>query len=151
MEGMDERKREILERRERHRKLSEVILAGTEYFETIAVRGRDGKDHEVDVYALSEREFREALANCGVDPSDLGRRERLAQNLQFVDTIARIATRDPEIDAVLAPQETAKIMMKAFEISGLSGPFRPSPGDVRGEPLEPGARGPGPAPAPDEA
>jgi len=55
-----------------------------------------------------------------VDPRDIGNRDKLVQNLKFLRTIARVATGDPNITSNILANESAKIMMKAFEVSRLT-------------------------------
>jgi hypothetical protein len=118
---MDEQqKKEILERRVENRKLSEIIQQGTRYHESVSVKGIDGEMHEVEVYALSENEFRELFEGAGADPRDIGNRDKLVQNMKFLESVAAKATRDEKICTVLMPNQSAEIMMKAFNISGLT-------------------------------
>lgn len=134
----EEKKQEILARRVENRKLSEIIQQGTRCHESVSVKGIDGEEHTVEVYALSENEFRELFEGAGADPRDIGNRDKLVQNMKFLGNVAAKATRDEQICSVLMPNESAKIMMKAFEISGLTGTkkvesFRE--GDVQSEPV----------------
>jgi len=117
----EEQKKAILERRTENRKLSEIIQQGTRYHETVKVQGIDREEHDVEVHALSEDQFRELFEGAGVDPRDIGDREKLVQNMKFLSSVAKLATGDDNISSVLMPNESAKIMMKAFEVSGLTG------------------------------
>lgn len=117
----EEEKKAILERRAENKKLSEIIQQGTRYHETVKVQAIDRKEHDVEVHALSEDQFRELFETAGVDPRDIGDRDKLVQNMKFLSSVAKLATGDENISTVLMPNESAKIMMKAFEISGLTG------------------------------
>jgi hypothetical protein len=66
-EGLDEEQKAILERRAENRKLSEIIEQGTRYHEPVEVKAVDGQNHSIDVYALSEDQFRELFESAGVD------------------------------------------------------------------------------------
>jgi hypothetical protein len=132
----EEKKQAILERRVASRKLSEMIEQGIRYHEPVTVRAVDGKEYEVEVHAFSEDEFRELFEAAGADPRDIGNRDKLVQNMKFLGNVAAKATRDPAIGSVLLPNESAKIMMKCFEISGLTaaGPAARMEGFRREEP-----------------
>lgn len=136
----EEQKKAILERRAENKKLSEIIQQGTRYHESVKVQAIDREEYEVEVHALSEDQFRELFETAGVDPRDIGDREKLVQNMKFLSSVAKLATGDENISTVLMPNESAKIMMKAFEISGLTGteqkkvePFRE--GDIQSKPV----------------
>jgi len=117
---MDEKERQqILERRAENQKMALRIEQGARYFECVKVFGTDGKEHEVRVYALSDDEFGAAFEEAGVDPRDIGNKEKLVQNLKFLRIIARAATGDANITANILANESGKIMMKAFELSRL--------------------------------
>jgi len=135
---MDEDKRhEILAKRAENQKISVKIEQGTRYHETVKVYGTDRAEHDIEVYALSDDQFREAFENAGVDPADIGNPGKLIQNMKFMGAIARLATGDPAITANVLPNEPAKIMMKVFEISKLSSGKVESfqPGDIQPEPV----------------
>ena len=103
--------------REEHKKLSEMILAGTDWYETLTVRGVDGKDHEVRVYAVSDHDLREAIRTAGIDAADIGNREKLLAHMDFTAKVACMATGDPELCKALVPGEAPRIAAKAFELS----------------------------------
>jgi hypothetical protein len=117
----DAEKRAIEAKRVENRKLSEIIQQGTCYHEMIKVKAIDGEEHEVEVYALSENDFRQAFEGTDIDPRDIGNKEKLVQNMKYLLAVAEKATHDPQIGSVLMPNECSKIMMKAFELSGLTG------------------------------
>jgi len=132
----EEEKKKILERREAHKKLSEIIAAGTAHCEPVTVKGMDGQDHEVDVYALSDEQFKRAIRNAGVNPRDLETRENLMQHIEFAQAVAPIATRDPDICKVIKPAESFAILKKVLDISDF--PFRAN-ADIREKPVQPTA------------
>jgi len=120
MSMSEEKKQEILAKRAENQRIAIRIERGTRYHETVKVFGTDGHEHDVEVYALSDDQFAEVFEEAGVDPRDIGDREKLVQNLKFLRTIARVATGDPEITSNILANESAKIMMKAFEVSRLA-------------------------------
>jgi len=116
----EEKKRQILERRTANRKLSEIIQQGTRYHEPLKMRLIDGQEHDVEVYPLSEDEFRNLLEAHGVQLTDLGNREKLTENMKFIEEVARLATGQENIAELVLGNGCAEIMLKCFEISGLS-------------------------------
>jgi len=129
-------KKAILERREAHRKLSEIILAGTEYSEKVVVKGIDGKDYEVTVYAVSDEDYRRAIKIAGMDSKELLDRNAVLAHWGLANALAPIATRDPEICKVIKPAQSFRILEKVIAISDF--PFR-APTNVRTEPVQPTA------------
>jgi len=132
----EEKKKEILARREAHKKLSEIIVAGTEYSETIVVKGIDNQDHEVTVYAVNDEDYRKAIKMAGMESKDLLDRNAVLAHWGLANAIAPIATRDPDICKVIKPAQSFKILEKVIAISDF--PFR-APTDVREKPLQPTA------------
>ena len=132
----EEDKKKILERRETHKRLSEIILAGTEYSEPLTVKTVDGKEYEVTVYALSDQQYRKALEETGVQPQDLMDRNRLLEHMKLAQIVAAMATKDPGICSVIKPVESFKILEKVLKISDI--PFRPPP-DLREKQIQPTA------------
>ncbi len=121
MSEEEKRREEILKARAENRRLSEMIVQGSEYHAPVKVRTIDRQERSVEVYALSEADFQAVFEASGVDPRKIGDQDALVANLKFLGAIAKIATKDPDITKVLMPNESAKIMMKAFELSGLTG------------------------------
>jgi hypothetical protein len=117
----EERRREIQEIREVHKRLADIIVAGTEYHEPVTVKTVDKKEHSVEVYALSEKDLIDAFQASGQDLKDIGNQDRLISNMKLMNEIAARATRQPEIGKILLPMQSAPIAMKALEISGLTG------------------------------
>jgi hypothetical protein len=103
-----------------NRRLSEILTEDMVRHETIKVHTTDGLEHEVEVYALSDADFFKALETSNVDLADIGNRDKLFANMRFARSVANVATRDERIASFLLPNESAKVMMKAFEISGLT-------------------------------
>jgi len=124
------------ERSEVHKKLSERILAGTEYFEIVTVKGVDRKDHEIAVYALSDEEYRNAVVAAGLSSKDMMDREAVLAHWKLAQAIAPIATRDPNICKNIMPAQTFRILEKVIAISDF--PFR-EPTDIREKSVQPTA------------
>jgi hypothetical protein len=117
----EKRREEILQARQDFQRLSEMIRAGTEFSETVRVFGIDKQEHDIRVYAVSGKQFREALRSSKVPAVDIGNKEKLLENLDFMASLASAAARDPNLDDVLLPNEAAKIAIKAFELIGYTG------------------------------
>jgi hypothetical protein len=115
----DRQREEILKIRAEHKRLSEIIVRGTDYHETVKVRGIDGKEYDVDVHALTDREFVTACANADIHTSKDDTSVDLGSNMKLLAAVAAVVTEDPKIAEVLAPFETAKIGKRVLEISGL--------------------------------
>jgi hypothetical protein len=136
----EEQKKAILEKRTANRKLSEIIQAGTQYHESLRMKLIDGQEHDVQVYALSENEFRMLLEEFGVDLKDFGDREKLTENMKLAEKLARIATGQDDIGQLVMGNGCMDIMMKCFEISGLTSREQKKvesfqSGDIQPEPL----------------
>ena len=132
----EERRKEILERRAENRRLSEIILAGTEYSESVTVKGVDGKDYDMQVHALSDEEYRSAIEAAGLSSKDLMDRGEVLAHWKLAQAIAPIATRDPNICKALKPAQTFKILEKVIQISDF--PFR-APTNISEKPVQPTA------------
>lgn len=123
----EKRKRRILERREQHRKLAKVLLEGKHYHEPLTVRGLDGEYYEVDVYAMTDGEFREFVARAGLKREDLEQPERLIEQFDLQREIAAKCIRGAdgetytpeELSRLLMPLEYSRIFRKVLEISGI--------------------------------
>jgi hypothetical protein len=123
-----------------NRGILERIELGTAYHEPVTVRFTDRKDHVVEVYALSGRQFREALRKSGLTSNQLDKLGKLTQKLSeqskakkpqedvdldrfdklqdFLAEVAAVAVKDPaDILSYLAPAEDMKIGSKALEIT----------------------------------
>ena len=128
MNDSAEEKQEFQQIREKHQRLSEMILQGTGFHETVTVRCTDGQEHQVDVYAISDDQIRIAFEEAGVDVRDLQNAKELFDNLtlpkkmKLFAVVSAAATHDPKISEVLLPLQTAPIALKAFELSGFGGP-----------------------------
>jgi riboflavin biosynthesis pyrimidine reductase len=114
------RRQEKLATRAEHKRLSEMIPAGTEYSETVTVLGIDKKDHAVKVHPLSDQALKEVLVEAGAELSDIGDRKKIVSNLKLLQLVAGKATGDPEICKFLMPLQSLPIALKAFELSGLT-------------------------------
>jgi hypothetical protein len=126
-EEKEKRKREILERREIHKKLSRILVEGKRYYETMTVRGLDGNFYEVDVYAMTDGEFREFVARAGLKREDLEEPERLIEQFDLQREIAAKCIRGEggetytpeELSRLLMPLEYSRVFRKVLEISGI--------------------------------
>jgi len=114
--------------REKHQRLSEMILQGTGFHEAVTVRCTDGQEHQVDVHAISDNQIRIAFEEAGVEAKDLQNAKELFDNLKLPQkmklfaSVSAAATDDAKIGDVLLPLQTAPIALKAFELSGFGGP-----------------------------
>lgn len=115
----EEERKQIMERRNANRKLCEIIEQGTRYHEPLKIRFTDGQEHEVEVYPFSGSEFRRILEAYGVQLTDLGDRQKLTENMKFIEEVARLATGQENIAEDVLGDGCAQIMMKCFELSGL--------------------------------
>jgi hypothetical protein len=119
---MSQEKREaILQTREQNKKLAELILQGTRYHEPVEVRGVDNQLHKFEVSPLSDADLTELLQSTNVDMKDIGNRDKLAVNMQFLQKGAGLVTGVPDVAKALMPMESLKLILKSFELSGLTG------------------------------
>ena len=116
----EQQKKAILERRTANRKLAEVIQQGTRYHEPLKLKLVDGKEHDVEVYPFSEEEFRNLLEEFKVNLKDLADQAKMTENLKFIEKVAQLATGQENITDLVLASGCSEIMLKAFEISGLS-------------------------------
>ena len=116
---------EILTVRAEHKRLSEIIVRGTDYHETMKVRGIDGKEYSVDVHPMTDQEFVNACAKADIHTSKDDASVDLGSNMKLLAAVAAVVTEDPKIAEVLAPFETAKIGKKVLELSGLGADPKP--------------------------
>ena len=92
------------------------VEEGTAYHEPVTVWFTDRKEHTVEVYAISGKQFREAARKAGIDPGGLVKPEKLLDNLDFIAAIAEVATRDPTIsEKLLSVNEDGNIALKVLE------------------------------------
>jgi len=123
----EEKKREILEKRRTHQKLSRMVLEGPRYHETVEVQGLDGNFYEVDVYAMSDGEFRELVAKANLSRESLANPETIIEQLNVQREIAAKCVRGEngeqftaeELSKMLMPLEYSKIFRRVLEISGI--------------------------------
>ena len=126
------------EERERVRKgreitepLAERLEEGTVKHEPVTVWFRDGKEHTVEVYALSSGQFRKACRKANMnmrDMQEIGEEVKLTKTMSgpksdqawdFFQAIADAAVKEPAniIDEWLLPNEEAKIATKVLQMS----------------------------------
>jgi hypothetical protein len=117
-----ETKREaILEARAQNKKLAELIAKGTKYHEPVEVKGIDNELHNFEVGPMSDADLADLLQSSNVDLKDIGNRDKMASNMLFLQKGAAIATGTPDVAKVLMPMESLKLILKSFELSGLTG------------------------------
>jgi len=121
----EKRRAEILKAREENKRLAEMILQGTAYHEPVQVRGIDGQQHTFQVFPLSDGDLAALLASTGIDLRDIGDREKLVSNLKFLQEAAALCTGVPDIGKALMPMESLRLILKSFELSGLSSVPKP--------------------------
>ncbi|MGA2789811.1 MAG: hypothetical protein ABSF00_03465 [Candidatus Bathyarchaeia archaeon] len=118
---MSQEKREaILEARAANQKLAELITKGTKYHEAVEVKGVDNELHKFEVSPMSDADLAELLQSTNVDLKDIGNKDKLASNLAFLQKGAAIATGAPDVAKALMPMESLKLILRSFELSGLS-------------------------------
>lgn len=126
----EEERERVLRGQEKTIPLAERIEEGTAHHESVAVYFRDGKEHTVEVYALSSRQFRQATKKSGLTPREMTEiaaefkekgglsSERGDKAWDFFQEIAAAAVKQPaNILDLMLPNEEAKIALKAVEIS----------------------------------
>jgi hypothetical protein len=118
----EESKREaILEARAQNKKIAELILRGSKYHEPVEVRGIDNESYKFEVSPISDADLAELLTSTNVDLKDIGNRDKLATNMQFLQKGAGLVTGVPDVAKSLMPMESLKLILKSFELSGLTG------------------------------
>ena len=117
----ENRREAILEARAHNKKLAELITQGTKYHEPVEVKGIDNQQHKFEVSPISDADLAELLTSTNVDLKDIGNRDKLASNMQFLQKGAGLCTGVPDVAKALMPMESLKLIMKSFELSGLTG------------------------------
>ena len=124
---MSQEKREaILAAREANKKLAELITKGTSYHEPVEVKGIDNELHKFEVSPMSDADLAELLQTTNVDLKDIGNKDKMASNMQFLQKGAAIVTGAPDVAKALMPMESLKLILKSFELSGLTGIPKPA-------------------------
>jgi hypothetical protein len=116
-----EKREAILEARAQNKKLAEMITKGTKYHEAVEVKGIDNELHSFEVSPMSDADLAELLQSTNVDLKDIGNREKMVANMQFLQKGAGIVTGTPDVAKALMPLESLKLILKSFELSGLTG------------------------------
>lgn len=119
--SQENRREAILEARAANKKLAELIQKGTNYHEPVEVRGIDNEPHKFEVSPMSDADLAELLQSTNLDLKDIGNRDKLAANMQFLQKGASIVTGAPDVAKALMPMESLKLILKSFELSGLTG------------------------------
>jgi hypothetical protein len=123
-----EKREAILEARAQNKKIAELILQGTKYHEPVEVRGIDNELHTFEVSPMSDADLAELLRSTNVDLKEIGNQNQLAANMQFLQKGAAIVTGTTDVAKALMPMESLKLILRSFELSGLSGgPKAPKP------------------------
>lgn len=123
---MSEKREAILAAREANKKLAELIQQGTNYHEAVEVRGIDNELHKFEVSPMSDADLSELLQSTNVDLKDIGNRDKMVSNMQFLQKGAAIVTGTPDVAKALMPMESLKLILKSFELSGLTGIPKPA-------------------------
>jgi len=116
-----ERREAILEARAQNKKIADLIAQGTKYHEPVEVRGIDNELHKFEVSPISDADLANLLQSTNVDLKEIGNREKMASNMQFLQKGAGIVTGVPDLAKALMPMESLKLILKSFELSGLTG------------------------------
>jgi hypothetical protein len=119
--SQEEKREVILKVREENKKLAQLITQGTRYHEPVEVRGVDNQLHKFEVSPLSDADLAELLMSSNVDLKDIGNRDKLASNMQFLQKGAGLVTGVPDVAGALMPLESLKLILRSFELSGLTG------------------------------
>jgi hypothetical protein len=93
----------------------------------VEVQGLDGNFYEVDVYAMSDGEFRELVAKANLNREALSNPETILDQLNVQREIAAKCIRGEngeqftaeELSQMLMPLEYSKIFRRVLEISGI--------------------------------
>jgi hypothetical protein len=125
MSEEEERRQEILKIREEHKRLSDVIVRGSDYHETMKVRGIDGQEYEIEVRPVNDEEFCTAAQAAGIPVPEAGAKVDFGSNLKLLAALAAVVSGDPKLGKVLVPLETSKIGAKVLELSGLTASPKP--------------------------
>jgi len=115
----------MLTTRAEHKRLSEMIVRGEDYHETVKVRGIDGKEYDIDIHPLNDEEFVAACAAADLHLPPGATMTDVGPTMKLFSALAAAATGDPKIASVLVPLETAKIGGRVLDISGLKGDPKP--------------------------
>jgi hypothetical protein len=118
---LSEKREAILEARAQNKKLADLITKGTNYHEPVEVKGIDNEPHKFEVSPMSDADLAELLQSTNVDLKDIGNKEKMAANMQFLQKGAGIVTGVPDVAKALMPMESLKLILKSFELSGLTG------------------------------
>jgi predicted transcriptional regulator len=121
-----EKREAILAAREANKKLAELITKGTSYHEPVEVKGIDNELHKFEVSPMSDADLAELLQTTNVDLKDIGNKDKMASNMQFLQKGAAIVTGAPDVAKALMPMESLKLILKSFELSGLTGIPKPA-------------------------
>lgn len=119
--SQEDKREAILEARAQNKKLADLIAKGTKYHEPVEVRGIDNELHKFEVSPMSDADLAELLQTTNVDLKDIGNRDKMASNMQFLQKGAAIVTGTPDVAKSLMPMESMKLILKSFELSGLTG------------------------------
>jgi DNA-binding transcriptional ArsR family regulator len=80
----EEKRKEILEKRKTHRKLSKMILQGKDYSESAEVKGIDGETYDVLIRPLGEGEIIAAYREGGISFSEVADEKEARKKLEDI-------------------------------------------------------------------
>jgi hypothetical protein len=116
-----QRREAVLRRREENKRTADLILKGTAKSEPVEVLCTDGQVHVYHVFAVSDADLADLFDSTGADLADLGNKDKLANNVKFLTKGAGLVTGTPDVAKTTTNLESMKLIMKAFELSGLTG------------------------------
>jgi hypothetical protein len=125
--SQEEKREAVLRRREENKRTAELILKGTAKSEPVEVLCTDNQVHAYHVFALSDADVAELFESTGANMVDLKNPDKLAGNIKFLTKGAGLVTGIPDVAKTTTKMESMKLILKGFELSGLTGnPKEPS-------------------------
>jgi hypothetical protein len=116
---MDEaHKKAVLARRAEKQGLADRIEQGTAYSEKVTVFFTDHAPHEVEVFAISAKQFRAACRRAGIvpDPAAVKDPAKMLSSLDLLGELAVEGTSAETCDQLLNIDEEAKVALKVMEL-----------------------------------
>jgi hypothetical protein len=105
--SQEERER-VLKGQEQTRPIAERLEEGVARHESVSVYFRDGKQHLVEVYTLSSRQFRQATKKSGLSPRELAEIGNEAKKTEELNKEAEKAGKPP-VESPMSDQRSDKI------------------------------------------
>jgi hypothetical protein len=103
-----------------NKKMADLIMQGTAYHETVEVRGIDNELHKFEVFPISDADLAELLQSANMDLKDIGKKDKMASNMQLLQKGAAIVTGVSDVAKSLMAAESLKLILRSFELSGLT-------------------------------